>query len=256
MPQGTVLKNIYAQLELGHELIREATPRYTSYKLTIQGAEPWDGSPASDAIQKVLSGRGKWKQVDVDTALRVSGLERRDVVGKLSEWHDRNSIQLEKGGVLNQYRILRPMPSTAADKEAIIESIYADLESREKQDLDRLDSVVRLLTAETCFTRALADHFGDTLSDEQQDCGHCTWCETKTAVVMGRQLATSFDKKRLDAVCKAVPQRDDARYLARIAYGISSPRVTQAKMGHHAVFGSMEDHNFLVRADCIVTVPE
>lgn len=30
--QGTVLKNIYAQLELRFNLLREITPKYTSYQ--------------------------------------------------------------------------------------------------------------------------------------------------------------------------------------------------------------------------------
>jgi hypothetical protein len=48
-------------------------------------------------------------------------------------------------------------------------------------------------------------------------------------------------------VLDAVPDRDDARYLARIAFGISSPRVTRAKLGKDPVFGSMEEYDFGVR---------
>ena len=109
-----MLKNIYAQLELGYGLLRETTPKYTSYKFNVKGAAPWDGSPASSAIRQVVSGKGKWQQVDVDKAVRAGGLARGAIVGKLSEWHDSNTIQLEKGGVLNQYRLAKHMPTSAA----------------------------------------------------------------------------------------------------------------------------------------------
>ena len=250
MAQGTVLKNIYAQLELAHDLLRETTPKYTAYKFSVnvKGAEPWDGSPASDAIRQVFTGKLKWRTVDVDKAIRVSGLPRAAIIGKLSDWHDSCAIQLERSGVMNQYRVVKPMPTVSAEQQLIIDGIYADLESREGQDLNRLDSVIKLLTDKVCFTRALAQHFGDTLPEKQQDCGHCTWCETKTALVMSKSPAKVLDQTLFDKVCAAAPQRDDPRYLARIAFGISSPRVTQEKMGSHAVFGSMEDHDFAVGA--------
>ena len=43
-----------------------------------------------------------------------------------------------------------------------------------------------------------------------------------------------------------VPVRDDARLLARVAFGITSPRVTAMKLSKNPVFGSMATSDFMV----------
>jgi len=54
-----------------------------------------------------------------------------------------------------------------------------------------------------------------------------------------------FNKNAFDQILNTIPDRDDPRLLARIAFGISSPRVTKLKMGRSPMFGSMEDHDFM-----------
>ncbi|KAI7311156.1 ATP-dependent DNA helicase [Hortaea werneckii] len=183
----TVLKNIYAQLELRFNLLREITPKYTSY----------DGK-----------------------------------------------IELQHSGVVNVYRLIRPLPTTKEEKDQIINDVYADLESREGQDLDRIDDVVSLLTGTKCFARALAEHFGDSLPEGKAECGECTWCETHIPRHMNKPAPRRFNVGLFDQVLRIIPDRDDPRYLARVAFGIGSPRVTAARLGRHPVFGSMEDHDF------------
>jgi hypothetical protein len=55
-----------------------------------------------------------------------------------------------------------------------------------------------------------------------------------------------FDAAAFRLLLQVVPERDDARFLARVAFGISSPRVAMAKLSGSRVFGSMEDHDFMV----------
>jgi hypothetical protein len=55
-----------------------------------------------------------------------------------------------------------------------------------------------------------------------------------------------FDEGLFQRVLKAVPERDDARFLTRVAFGIGSPRVTAAKLSSSAVFGCMEAYDFKV----------
>lgn len=62
-----------------------------------------------------------------------------------------------------------------------------------------------------------------------------------------RDCKERVDAKRTKAILSACSIRDDARFLARIAFGISSPRVTSEKLGKHPVFGSMNDCDFEVR---------
>lgn len=244
--QTTVLGNIYAQLELRFHLLRATTPKYTKYTYTLISSPSSDRSPASKAIQAATKKAKTLWHVDVELATQQSGLPRSEIVAKLNSWHDDKVIDLQAGGVINIYRIMNKLPSTAVEKQDITDKLYRELELREQQELQRMQQVIDLITGESCFSKALAWHFGDYLQDEVQECGHCTWCETKKPVEQVTPPRRDWDSKAFFNVLEACPDRDDARFLARVAFGISSPRVTQSKLNRSPVFGSMEDHNFLV----------
>ncbi|KAI6838131.1 ATP-dependent DNA helicase [Hortaea werneckii] len=239
----TVLKNIYAQLELRFKLLREITPKYTSYEFRSLGRSPFDGTPASKAIAGAAYREEKWTHIDVEKAA-AGRVPRNEIINKLRQWQDSGKIKLQHSSVVNVYRLMRPLPTTKEEKDQIINDVYADLESREGQDLDRIDDVVSLLTGTKCFARALAEHFGDSLPEGKAECGECTWCETHIPRHMNKPAPRRFNVGLFDQVLRIIPDRDDPRYLARVAFGIGSPRVTAARLGRHPVFGSMEDHDF------------
>jgi hypothetical protein len=244
--QHTVLKNIYAQLELRFGLLRETTPKYTAYSYTALGDTTKDKSPAAQAIRSTARKAKTLYHIDVDAASRSSRLSRTELVAKLNDWHDKALIDLRTSGVVNLYRVLSKLPTMKADQRKIIDSLYAELEAREQQDLDRGQQVMDLINGSACFSAALARHFGDSLPDGKTECGHCTWCETHKPVKVITPQPKPLDQAALDKILKAIPDRDDPRYLARIAFGISSPRVTQAKLGKDPLFGSMEEYDFMV----------
>ncbi|KAI6842072.1 ATP-dependent DNA helicase [Hortaea werneckii] len=239
----TVLKNIYAQLELRFKLLREITPKYTSYEFRSLGRSPFDGTPASKAIAGAAYREEKWTHIDVEKAA-AGRVPRNEIINKLRQWQDSGKIKLQHSSVVNVYRLMRPLPTTKEEKDQIINDVYADLESREGQDLDRIDDVVSLLTGTKCFARALAEHFGDSLPEGKAECGECTWCETHIPRHMNKPAPRRFNVGLFDQVLRIIPDRDDPRYLARVAFGIGSPRVTAARLGRNPVFGSMEDHDF------------
>ena len=114
------------------------------------------------------------------------------------------------------------------------------------QDLARMDQVTNLITGEQCFALSLAKHFGDGLPEDKQACGHCTWCETGHPVELKKPPQMPWDSKAFGKVLAAVPDRDDARLLARVAFGIGSPRINSAKLNKDPVYGSMDNCNFVV----------
>ena len=150
----------------------------------------------------------------------------------------------------NVYLVLKPLPTSVQDRNALADSVYKELEIREQQDLARMDQVTDLITGKQCFALSLARHFGDELPADKQACGHCTWCETQQAVELKKPPQVPWDSKAFFKVLETVPDRDDARFLARVAFGIGSPRVNSAKLGRSPVFGSMEDCSFVV---CLTT---
>lgn len=81
-------------------------------------------------------------------------------------------------------------------------------------------------------------------------CGHCNFCMSKKRVefIQKRNVERKgrIDEGKVKAILAATTVRDDARFLARVAFGISSPRVTTEKLGKSAVFGCMDDCDFEV----------
>ena len=101
------------------------------------------------------------------------------------------------------------------------------------------------------LAQSLANYFGDTNTVPGGLCGICTYCQTAEAVIFDPQSTTTPDSNKIRAVLAACPERDDPRLLARMAFGITSPRLTAGKWStSHPHFGCMGnvDFNMLVAA--------
>lgn len=246
---------MYAQLELQFGLIRAITPKYSNYSFettrwpTIQN----DTTPAAMSIKKFSRKATKLWHVDVDAAGNRPGNVRADIVRKLNEWNESGIITLKYSGVQNVYRVLCKLPSTKDAIEEIATKLYAQMQKREQQDLQRTKKILSLITGKSCISRGLATYFGDESHGVPPKCGHCTWCETGAQVVLPEKPPMEPDPALVEAVLKACSARDDPRFLARVAFGISSPRVTEMKLGKHPVFGSMNVCDFMV--SCYLSQP-
>lgn len=249
--RATTLSNIYAQLELTHGLIRATTPMYTKYSFT---AGPHyaskinsDKSPSAKAISGYAKKAKTLWHVDVEAAALRHQIPRIDLIRKLNDLNESGDLELKPAGVINVFKLVKQPPKASADVEKITTSIYDIMAKREQEALVRTEQILGLITGKECFTRALAQHFGDDLPDGQNECEHCTWCLTHKSVEQQIPPPVAFNWPAFKAVLSKVPDRDDARFLARVAFGIASPRSTAMKLGKDPVFGSMEDHNFMVR---------
>lgn len=248
--RAPALNNIYAQLEMHHKLIRATTAKYTKHifkpKPGYHLALSTDDSPEAQAI-RFYSKRAKvWYSIDTSLAALQLGIPAMDILRKLSSWHDNDIIRLKAGGLLNVYKVMKQLPSTSAELDDLAQDIFSSMESREKEALTRAEQVLRLVTSSACFSKSLAQHFGDDLPDGRTECGHCTWCLTKRAPALLPTHRDAFCFHSFSQVLASIPDRDDPRFLTRVAFGINSPRVTRMKLSQHLVFGSMSGHPFSV----------
>lgn len=192
----------------------------------------------------------KWTSIDVDAVATDGGFPREDVIRKLREWNDSGAIELKTTGVINRFKITKAFPQGEAAKHDIITSIYAQIEEREKSDMERVQQVIRFVTTNGCLSRELAKHFSDELSIPNNGCGTCSFCLTRKPVEYSpserQQRKGRIDEAKIKAILSATKSRDDARFLARVAFGVSSPRVTAEKLGKLSVFSSMADCDFEV----------
>lgn len=101
MQETTVLKNIYAQLELRFELLRETTPKYNNYQYKQIMSTMGDTSPVAEAIRKASKKAKTWTKIDLDDAAHAGATSRAAVVAKLNDWNERALIELDVKGVQN-----------------------------------------------------------------------------------------------------------------------------------------------------------
>lgn len=243
------LNIIYATLELHFGLIRAITPEYSEYKFTPSSTYyPIMKSDPSKEAKAIFESAKKAKiyyNVDVNSITTPSsGLHRANVVRKLQELNDRGALELRAGGVTPRYRILKALPKSQQEIDNIVDLLHTDLEKKEQDGLARTQAVVDFVTGKQCYAVAMAAYFGMQLPDGKGICGHCNICLTGKAVVLPPRPPETVDVNKIKAVLDACDVRDDPRFLARVAFGIKSPRVTALKLDKSDIFMSMADTSF------------
>ncbi|KAI1760093.1 ATP-dependent DNA helicase recQ [Hypoxylon sp. FL1150] len=239
---------LLATLELRFGLIRAITPEYSTYQFEAmrdyKRVAGGDISKEGKAIFSNAKKATKWYHFDVNAVVRSTGLFRADLIRRLNDYHDRGIILLKASGVENRYKILKRLPSAPEEIDEITDKLYAEMEVKEKDALRRTQEVADLITGDKCFALALAQHFGMGLPDGNTKCGHCTHCLTGKRVVLPPKPTPTVDMTAIQRILAVCPVRDDPRFLARVAFGIRSPRVWELQLHKNKVFGSLEDHDF------------
>jgi hypothetical protein len=256
--RSTTLKNIFAQLEIRYSLIRATTPIYSKYTWKagpgFQSILAKDKSPVSVAIKKHANLGKTVYTFDMDSAIASSRISRPEFLKKLQDLNGNGTINLKPAGVMNVYKILNRLPKTAPEVEELVTSLYDTFQKREQFAMERTDEMLELITAESCFSKSLAQHFGDDLDEGKNECGHCTWCITHKAVIQQPPPPVPFNMNAWNALLEEVDDRDDPRLLAKIAFGIASPRISYGlKLSKSGVFGSMANHNFMVSCSFLLS---
>lgn len=247
------LSVIYATLELHFNLIRAITPEYSLYsfenlnpnmfKEVMRNMTASD-RPEAKAILDNAEKKGKYTQVDVNAIVRQTGYHRTNIIQILDHLDRDGLIRLTAKGVVPKFRVLQKLPSTDTQLDEIATKMYKDLEQKEKDALKRTRDVVDLITGEKCFALALAQHFGMDIPGGKEKCGHCSFCFTGKRVELPPQVKTPLNRNGIVRVLSDCPVRDDPRFLARVAFGIMSPRVREMKMHLTASWESMQDQDF------------
>lgn len=242
---------LLATLELRFGLIRAITPEYSSYKFEATSKYGFLAKKDTSRAGKVIFANAKKAvklyDIDVYAVARQENIPRNDIVRRLNELHDAGALVLRVSGVQNKYRILQPLPQTEAEMDDLADRLHADMAAREADALHRIQQIAGLITGHQCFALALARHFGTGLPDGATRCGHCTYCLTNMPVKLAPRPRPEDRHVDIDAIRRVLDAcdiRDDPRFLARVAFGIKSPRVTRLKLDRLPEFASLEDHDF------------
>ena len=250
-----VVRTLLTYLEMDGWL-EELTPVYANYQFIphLSSAEilaQFDGE-RRDFLKSVLaqSKKGRtWFSIDLDETARRIGSDRTRIVRALDWLAEQQMLELKPSGLTNRFRRLKQTD----DLSAIEVTLTGRMQHREERDLQRLGEVVSLATATECQASLLGAHFGEPLDEP---CGHCAACvrvlangdsaaeplvETEATI---ERSPTSVDEtlwqeatalRETERATLASPQR-----FTKFLCGISSPKLTRAKLSRHDLFGIFE----------------
>lgn len=89
-------------------------------------------------------------------------------------------------------------------KDIINANTYRRIKERERDEMDRIQQVIGLITARSCLSRGLAKHFGDQQSVPAAGCGHCSFCITKRPTSFSRDEQWNLKGRICDSASEAI----------------------------------------------------
>ncbi|KAI0033425.1 ATP-dependent DNA helicase [Vararia minispora EC-137] len=252
--QMNVLNLCYAQLELDFGFIRAVTPYYSTYDISSRAANGFQevlksASPAARAIKKHWKTTSKGYTIDVVSTSTYEKVDRATIARQISDWELAGYIFSKPSQVRARYAIKTALPKASDEIQIVVDRLYEGMLKRENDAIDKLRGVIKFATDDDCTTKGLAQslaaYFGDSDAVPEGMCGMCTFCKTGSGASFTTTALGIPDPTKIQAILNACHERDDPRLLARMAFGITSPRLTAGKWSiSHPLFGSMVDTDF------------
>jgi ATP-dependent DNA helicase RecQ len=245
-----VLKTLLTYLEL-EGLLRQGTPFYAGYRMRPLGEAGFDElfarfDPARSAFltRVVAAGRqGRvWTTLAPDDVAAALGEDRSRIVSALGYLDDQGLVELQPAEPRQRYAVL----AVPDDRNVLAGELLARFERREQAEIDRLQRVLALVTADECQVRQLVAYFGE---ERAEPCGHCSYCLSGSSAMPPAtatpELATVVAPERLPGLrADHADALGQPRQLARFLCGLTSPATTRARLSRHELYGALAAHRF------------
>ena len=182
-----------------------------------------------------------WLTIDLDIAAKNLQQPRERLVRAFDYLRDQQMLELKVAGVRHRYRVLKKPD----DLEALAHHLYELSQQREQRELERLQQILDWISQSACQTASLSAHFDSPL---EQDCGHCSWCQTQQAALLAERRFPDIAESTWQQANEVRQQHSkvlaNAVVFTRFLCGISSPKLSRAKLTSHALFGKLENVPF------------
>jgi ATP-dependent DNA helicase RecQ len=245
-----VLKTLLTYLEL-EGLLRQGTPFYAGYRVRPLGADDFEAlfsrfDTARAAFLRRVIAAGKqgrvWVTLAPDDVASALGEERSRVVSALGYLEDQGLVELQPAEPRQRYAVL----AAAGDRSELVELMAARFDRREHSEIERIQRVLALVTADDCQVRALVAYFGEQRSEA---CGHCSHClsgavQLPPATALPAPAAVIAPSLMASLRAEHPAELGQARQLARFLCGLSSPATTRAKLSRDPSYGALAAHHF------------
>ncbi len=236
-----VLRTLLTYLELD-ELIEAETPYYASYRFKpLQSSAEILGhfqGPRRQFLHSLFKQAKKaktWFSIDLDRSAEVLSQPRSRLVSAFDYLAEQGWLELKPSDVRFPYRILKPN----VDFQQLAARLHQSLLDLEARELQRLQQVVDLTTAESCRWAILCSHFGDRLEHE---CDHCSWCLEGEAAALEPAEIPEVDPAvwpKIRELAETHEPLADPRAATRFLVGLNSPKVSRLRLGQHPLYGSL-----------------
>lgn len=207
-----------------------------------------DRTPTGLAIVKHSTQLPESGLFDLDF-IRAARAERLphflELTAKMNKLQNLGHIKVYPRKSLSIFRLDR-VPDPGAETKAVAGWLHKKLLERYEAIASEKRQLRYVLLGNHCISAAIASHFGAQLSEGKVRCGRCSFCldgkSAKTRSFDHEQVTVDKIKPLLDEI----PDRDNPRFLARVAVGIHSPRVRKLGLHLRPIFGSMAACRFEV----------
>ena len=242
-----VIKTLLTYLEL-EGCLESTGPFYGEYKFQLQRSSTeifvqFDREEAA-FLKNVFrhAKKGKiWLTLDTIQVSKAIGQPRDRIVKALGQLEEKGELTLKVAGVRQGFRRL----SIPQSMTPFVTTLNQRFQTREDNDIQRIQQVLQLATQEGCITRNLLKYFGE----ERDDCGHCNRCEGTRPIPLGDAIPRSIGTSDRAAIQKLMAERypsiETPRQLTRFLCGITSPATTRARLRKEtSLFGAYDSIPF------------
>jgi ATP-dependent DNA helicase RecQ len=247
--RATVLRTLLTYLEL-LGFLSQGTPQYATYQLKFSSSAAeilGRFDPERQAFLSSIFKAGKlgrdWLTLEPDVIATKIGQDRERIVRALNYLDEQNLVEVRVSDSRSQYTRLKPIE----DPESLATKLFARLEQRERQDLERLHSVVAMFENPECYAVQLARYFGDSSNHECEQCSACS----KTTITLPAAVTPPKPENLVtrEAILEVTQVYShiftEARETTKFLCGLTSPKFTKFKLSKHELFGKLEKIPFL-----------
>ena len=240
-----VLRTLLTYLELDGYL-KGGTPFYADYSFKpLMSSEEilsrFHGERREFLSQLFRQAEQKvsWFKIDTSAAAVALKSDRDRVIRALDWLGEQQMLEVKVSGVRHRYRRLK-LPD---DNGELAGELNARVLKRELSEIARLHQIIELAGLDRCQTAFLAAHFSENID---QPCGHCSWCQNGKKTNLFQRTNHRIDAELSNEVkqmfqdSKAREYLQQPRALARFLCGLSSPRISRAKLSRHPLFARVK----------------
>ncbi|PCJ61852.1 MAG: recombinase RecQ [Planctomycetota bacterium] len=173
-----------------------------------------------------------WRTLNLDTLPPVYRNERKRVVKALDYLHENEMIQLESKKTTEVYQVLLTKDQfTDEILEKLSDDLSCDFLQKEKEEIQRIETVISFFEHKNCINHELANYFGD--GNAPKRCGHCSVCHGKTSKLPCTErndlLANENYKSLTNELIQKAKEKLSPATITKFLCGISSPTLSKMR---------------------------